>query len=73
MTEKKPDKSHVTQMHTAPSAEKAHTGLNREIQVKIGQQLRAMYDGIVQEGVPDRFAELLSKLDIPSEDEGKAE
>lgn len=67
MTEKKLDKPHV--MHTAPSAEKAYTGLNREIQVKIGQQLRAMYDGIVQEGVPDRFADLLSKLDKPSEDE----
>ncbi len=32
-------------------------GLNREIQAKIGQQLRAMFDEVVQEGVPDRFAD----------------
>jgi hypothetical protein len=31
-----------------------------------------MYDDVVQEGVPDRFAELLSRLDSPS-DEGKPE
>lgn len=41
------------------------SGLNREIQSKIGQQLRAMYDGVVQEGVPDRFADLLKRLDKP--------
>lgn len=48
------------------------SGLNREIQAKIGQQLRAMYDDVVQEGVPDRFADLLRRLDSPT-DEGKPE
>ncbi|MFD2184411.1 NepR family anti-sigma factor [Rhodoplanes azumiensis] len=38
--------------------------LNREIQTKIGQQLRAVYDDIVDQGVPDRFAELLRNLDM---------
>lgn len=37
--------------------------LNREIQTKIGQQLRAIYDDIVDQGVPDRFADLLRNLD----------
>jgi len=37
--------------------------LSHEIQRKIGQQLRAMYTDVVNEGVPDRFAELLSRLD----------
>jgi hypothetical protein len=37
--------------------------LNREIQAKIGQQLRAVYNDVVDQGVPDRFAELLSRLD----------
>ena len=37
--------------------------LGRDIQSKIGLQLRAMYDDVVKEGVPDRFSELLSKLD----------
>ncbi|HVZ15409.1 MAG TPA: NepR family anti-sigma factor [Bauldia sp.] len=29
----------------------------------IGAQLRAMHEDIVQEGVPDRFRELLDRLD----------
>ncbi|MEJ0096984.1 MAG: NepR family anti-sigma factor [Bauldia sp.] len=37
--------------------------LDREIQARIGDQLRAMHDSIVKEGVPDRFVELLAKLD----------
>jgi Anti-sigma factor NepR len=41
-------------------------GLNAEIQSRIGHQLRAMYDDVVRQGVPDRFAELIRKLDAPS-------
>jgi hypothetical protein len=51
---------------------KTGSGLTREIQAKIGQQLRAMYDDVVQEGVPDRFADLLRQLDKQS-DEGQSE
>jgi hypothetical protein len=40
-------------------------GLNAEIQSRIGHQLRAMYDDVVRQGVPDRFAELIRKLDAP--------
>ena len=43
-------------------------GLNAEIQSRIGHQLRAMYDDIVRQGVPDRFAELIRKLDVPKPD-----
>jgi hypothetical protein len=42
-------------------------GLNAEIQSRIGHQLRAMYDDVVRQGVPDRFAELIRKLDAPTE------
>ncbi len=38
-------------------------GLPAEIQSRIGHQLRAMYDDVVRQGVPDRFAELIRKLD----------
>ncbi len=38
-------------------------GLNPEIQARIGHQLRAMYDDVVRQGVPDRFADLLRQLD----------
>jgi hypothetical protein len=38
-------------------------GLNAEIQSRIGHQLRAMYDDVVRQGVPDRFVDLIRKLD----------
>ncbi len=37
--------------------------LSREVQARLGQQLRAMYDDVVSQGVPDRFAELLNRID----------
>ena len=40
-------------------------GLNAEIQARIGHQLRAMYDDVVKQGIPDRFADLLRQLDAP--------
>jgi hypothetical protein len=42
--------------------------LGREVQAKIGDQLRAIYDDVVSQGVPDRFADLLKKLE---QDDGK--
>jgi Anti-sigma factor NepR len=47
---------------------KKQGGLNAEIQSRIGHQLRAMYDDVVRQGVPDRFAELIRKLDVPPSD-----
>jgi hypothetical protein len=41
-------------------------GLNAEIQARIGHQLRAMYDDVVRQGVPERFADLIRKLDAPT-------
>jgi anti-sigma factor NepR-like protein len=37
--------------------------LGRDVQARLGQQLRAMYDDVVNQGVPDRFTELLTRLD----------
>jgi Anti-sigma factor NepR len=45
----------------------AKGGLNAEIQSRIGHQLRAMYDDVVRQGVPDRFADLIRKLDTPGD------
>jgi hypothetical protein len=41
----------------------AEPSLGRDIQTKIGQQLRAMYDDVVSQGVPARFVELLDRLE----------
>jgi Anti-sigma factor NepR len=38
-------------------------GLGRDVQLKIGQELRARYDDVVSQGVPDRFVEFLNRLD----------
>ena len=37
--------------------------LGREVQARLGQQLRAMYDEVVNQGVPNRFADLLNRMD----------
>jgi hypothetical protein len=55
-----------SQMHTAGKTE---AKLGRDIQAKIGQQLRALYDDVVNQGVPDRFTELLNRLDKPDDRE----
>jgi len=36
--------------------------LSREVQARLGQQLRAMYDEVVSQGVPDRFTALLDRM-----------
>lgn len=46
------------------------TALGSDIQSKIGQHLRAMYDDVVRQGVPDRFMDLLAKLDKADEGSG---
>lgn len=47
----------VVPAHKGPSAK-----LGRDVQAKIGQQLRTMYDEVIKQGVPDRFTELLNQL-----------
>jgi hypothetical protein len=41
---------------------KGQAGLTRDIQAKLGQQLRAYYEGLI-EPTPSRFADLLRQLD----------
>ena len=47
--------------------------LGRDIQAKLGQQLRAMYDEVVNQGVPERFAQLINRLDEQGERERQRE
>jgi hypothetical protein len=50
-------------MQTEVNQRKPRGRLGRDVQGKIGQQLRAMYDDVVSAGVPDRFTEMLRQLD----------
>jgi hypothetical protein len=54
---------------TFDDAEVIPKKLGSEIKAKIGQQLRTMYADVVNQGVPDRFAEILRKLDEKSSGE----
>ena len=58
-------------MQTEVTQRKPRGRLGRDVQGKIGQQLRAMYDDVVNAGVPDRFAEMLQKLDDHKDDKEK--
>lgn len=54
--------------HVASDSEKLETSetepsLDRGVQSRIGDHLRAMYDELLQQPVPDRFHALLAKLD----------
>ena len=42
--------------------------LSREVQARLGQQLRSMYDEVVSQGVPDRFNDLLNRINASSKD-----
>ena len=58
-------------METGTSPGKTDAKLGRDIQAKIGQQLRALYDEVVNQGVPDRFADLLNRLDKSDDKESR--
>jgi hypothetical protein len=42
---------------------RSRQGLSDVTRTRIAAQLRAMYDTVAQQPVPDRFAELIAKLD----------
>jgi hypothetical protein len=42
--------------------------IDRAVQGRIGDQLRAMYDDLMHQPVPDRFMDLLSKLEKTDEE-----
>jgi hypothetical protein len=70
MKDRKPPRPEGTMQVRTVSA-KSGPILNREIQTKIGQQLRAIYDDVVDQGVPDRFVDLLRNIDTDTSGEGE--
>jgi hypothetical protein len=47
--------------------------LGPDVKAKIGQQLRLMYGEVVDQGVPERFVEILRGLDDPTAEGSKNE
>lgn len=60
-------------MQTDLTKSKTRGRLGRDVQSKIGQQLRSMYDNVVNEGVPDRFTDMLRQLDEQTVQQAKAQ
>lgn len=73
MIEKKPPgpPSTISGPGPMPADESARSPKKRNSNVKdhIGRQLRALYDGVASQPVPDRFMELLNRLDEKSGEE----
>ena len=46
----------------AATPHKPEARLGREVQARIGQQLRAIYNDVVNQGVPDHLADLVRRL-----------
>ena len=65
MKNRKPAASRSPDMSPEPAG--AEPSLGGEIRGKIGRQLREMYDDVVAQGVPDRFVELLNRLERQNE------
>ena len=58
-------------MDTPTIQPKREVRLGREVQARIGQQLRAIYDEVVKEGVPEHIGDLVRRLS-EQEDGGAA-
>jgi len=58
--QQKPMETAATNRSKKGSAKPAK--LSREVQARLGQQLRAMYDDVVNQGVPDRFTDLIDRI-----------
>jgi hypothetical protein len=52
----------------AAAPHKPEARLGREVQARIGQQLRAMYNDVVNQGVPPHLAELVRRLSDQDQD-----
>jgi len=56
----------IRTMYAQKSEKNPVVKLGPDIKAKIGMQLRLMYGEIVDQGVPERFVEMLKRLDDPN-------
>jgi Anti-sigma factor NepR len=61
----KPEGQSTTARPTSPKPE---ARLGREVQARIGQQLRAIYNDVVNQGVPPHLADLVRRLGDQDQD-----
>jgi Anti-sigma factor NepR len=66
VTEKPESQDPMTRAATSPHKPEARLG--REVQARIGQQLRAMYNDVVNQGVPQHISDLVRRLSDQDQD-----
>jgi len=74
MNERKPSGADDPMEPAATRSKKPHAKpakLSRDVQARLGQQLRAMYDDVVSQGVPDRFTDLLNRLEADKDKDSR--
>ena len=64
---------HRQSMKLQGSEMKPVAKLGTDVKAKIGNQLREMYNEVVEQGVPERFVEILQGLDDPNDEGSKNE
>ena len=52
----------------AANPHKPEARLGREVQARIGQQLRSMYNDVISQGVPQHLADLVRRLSDQDQD-----
>jgi hypothetical protein len=61
-TDKPENRTSMDTMDRSPTPHRTEARLGREVQARIGQQLRAMYDDVVNQGVPQHIDDLIRRL-----------
>lgn len=56
----------IRTVYAQKSERRPVVNLGPDIKAKIGMQLRLMYGEVVDRGVPDRFVQMLKRLDDPN-------
>jgi hypothetical protein len=66
VAEKPENQDQMARPATTPTHKEARLG--REVQARIGQQLRAMYNDVVNQGVPQHLVDLVRRLSDQDQD-----
>ena len=72
MNTRKPSRP-IQSMKLQGSEMKPVAKLGTDVKAKIGEQLRQIYNDIVNQGVPERFVKILQGLDDPKDEGSKNE
>jgi hypothetical protein len=64
----KPEIENPMTRAAATTPHKPEARLGREVQARIGQQLRAMYNDVVNQGVPQHISDLVRRLSEQDQD-----